>query len=429
MFRLPIPELALVLLVGPAGSGKSTFAGRHFAPTQVISSDTCRAMVADDEGDQSATRDAFDLLHFVVEKRLRRGRLTVVDATNVDPEARRPLLALARKHHVPAVAIVFDLPLDLCVARDRQRRRSVGREAIERQHQQLRASLPLIGKERFRQIHRFHGEQAVEQARVTLVPLPSNRKQERGPFDVIGDVHGCFDELVALLAKLGWSVEDRGGRFAVRHPEGRRLVFVGDLVDRGPKIPQVLRLAMDAIADGVAYCVAGNHEAKLLRKLQGREVRIGGGLEQTLAQLEHEESAFLERLYAFLSTLPHHLQFDEGRLVVAHGGLPAPMQGRDSPRVQAVALYGETTGGFDESGHPIRRDWAADYHGPATVVFGHTPVEEPVLRNGTANIDTGCVFGGSLTAYRYPEGELVQVKAERAWARLRQGMREVAQRA
>lgn len=417
--RLPIPELSLVLLAGPAGSGKSTFAKRHFGASEVVSSDECRAMVADDPGDQSATRDAFDLLHVIVEKRLRRGRLTVIDATNVLPEARRPLLVLAKRAHVPVVALVFDLPLDLCIARDAGRARSVGPAVVEKHQADLRRSLPHLGREGYRSVHVFRRPDDVDASSLVRVPLPSNRKSERGPFDVIGDLHGCYDELRALLDRLGWEVRHENGRFHVRHPEGRTLVFLGDLVDRGPGIVPALQLVMDAVADGVALCVMGNHEAKLLRKLHGKDVRVSGGLQQTLEQFEETDAAFLQRLEGFLSTLPHHYQLDDGRLVVAHGGLPARLQGRDSPKVQAVALYGETTGQFDDQGYPERRDWAEGYRGDALVVYGHTPVDEPHARNGTVNIDTGCVFGGKLTALRYPEGDLVSVQAARAYAEQR----------
>lgn len=414
--RLPIPELALVVLVGPAGSGKSTFAARHFGETEVVSSDRCRALVADDERDQAATSAAFELLQTIVEKRLRRGRLTVVDATSVTPEARRPLLALARRAHVPAVAVVFDLPLEVCVARDEARTRTVGAAVIERHCEDLHRSLRSIGTEGFRQVHTFRTQEEVEDARVLRMPLPSNRKAERGPFDLIGDVHGCWQELRELLGDLGWQVEQEDGRFHLHHPEGRRLVFVGDLVDRGPGVVSTLQLAMDAVADGQALCVAGNHEAKLLRKLQGHDVRLTGGLQQTLEQLQDTDSSFRQRLHGFLATLPHHLQLDGGNLVVAHGGMPARLQGRDSPKVQSTALYGETLPRRNRDERPVRVDWAEQYRGEALVVYGHTPVPEPRVQNRTVNLDTGCVFGGRLTALRYPECEFVSVPARQVWA-------------
>ena len=386
----------------------------------MVSSDRCRALVSDDEGDQSASRDAFDLLHFLVEKRLRRGRLTVVDATSVTPEARRALLVLARRSHVPAVAVVFDLPVEVCAARDEARRRRVGRQVIQRQLDDLHRTLGHMGREGFRHVHTFRSAADVEGASILRMPLPSNRKAESGPFDVIGDLHGCFRELRSLLERLGWTVSQHEGRFHLHHPEGRKLVFLGDLLDRGPGIVEVLQLAMDAVAEGTALAISGNHEAKLLRKMQGRDVRVSGGLQETLDQLESTDAAFRQRLRGFLATLPHHYQLDGGRLVVAHGGLPARLQGRDSPKVQSTALYGEISGRLDENGLPERRDWAEAYRGDALVVYGHTPVPEPRVVNGTVNIDTGCVFGGKLTALRYPEGDLVSVPAFEAYAEERQ---------
>src|SRR5881396_595586 len=119
--KLTIPELSLVVLIGPSGSGKSTFAGKHFKPTEVLSSDWCRGVVSDDENSQAATKDAFEVLHFIAAKRLAAGRLTVIDATNVQLEARKPLVALAREYHVLPVAIVFNLPERLCQERNRNR--------------------------------------------------------------------------------------------------------------------------------------------------------------------------------------------------------------------------------------------------------------------------------------------------------------------
>src|SRR6186713_3751169 len=139
---ITIPELSLVVLIGPSGCGKSTFARRQFKPTEVLSSDGFRGLVSDDENDQAATNDAFAALHYVAARRMARGRLTVVDATNVQPEARRPLVALARKHHFLPVAIVFDLPEALCHERNRDRPdRDFGPHVVRNQHRQLRRGL------------------------------------------------------------------------------------------------------------------------------------------------------------------------------------------------------------------------------------------------------------------------------------------------
>jgi protein phosphatase len=411
---LTIPELSLVVLVGPSGCGKSTFARQHFAPTEVLSSDAFRAMVSDDENDQSATDAAFEALQFVAAKRLARGRLTVIDATNVQPEARKPYVALAREHHVLPVAIVLDLPVRVCHERNQARAdRRFGPHVVRNQRSQLHRAIRFLGREGFRHLHVLTSQEEVDAAVIERQPLWNNRKQDRGPFDIIGDVHGCGDELEALLAQLGY---ERSDHDPWRHPDGRRAVFVGDLVDRGPRIVDTLRIVMSMSAAGTGISVPGNHDMKLKRKLDGRDVTISHGLDRTLAELERETPEFRADVRAFLDGLVSHYVFDEGRLVVAHAGLKEEMQGRGSAKVREFALFGETTGETDEFGLPVRYNWAADYRGSATVVYGHTPVPEPEWLNRTINVDTGCVFGGRLTALRWPEKTLVSVPAHRAYA-------------
>jgi protein phosphatase len=414
--NISIPKLSLIVLVGPSGSGKSTFARKHFLPSEVLSSDYCRGLVSDDENDQSATPDAFEVLHFVAAKRLARGRLVVVDATNVQQEARAPLVALARKFHVLPVAIVFDLPESLCQDRNRARAdRSFGPHVIRQQSSQLRRSLRGLRKEGFRHIFVMKDVAEVEAAVIERVPLWNDRSHEHGPFDIIGDVHGCADELEDLLGKLGFEKTDD----AYSHPAGRKAVFVGDLVDRGPRVLDVLSIVRSMVKFGSALCVPGNHDMKLLKKLYGRDVQITHGLAQTLAEIDalpdDVREPYCRSLAEFLDSLVSHYVFDDGRLVVAHAGMKEEMQGRGSGRVRDFALYGETTGETDEFGLPVRCNWAAEYRGSAMVVYGHTPVPEPEWLNRTVNVDTGCVFGGKLTAVRYPEREFVSVPARRTY--------------
>lgn len=410
MTVLKIPDLSLVVLVGVTGSGKSTFAARHFRPTEVISSDFCRGLVSDDPNDQSATGDAFDVLHFIAGKRLAAGRLTVIDATSVQQAARQPLIGLARQHHVLAVAVVLDVPAATCAARNSGRPdRGFGPHVLRQQQAQLRRSLGGLRREGFRRVFVLRGEAEVDTAVIEREPLWNDRRTDHGPFDIIGDVHGCFAELIALLGRLGYAVDPDGA--SARHPAGRKAVFVGDLVDRGPATPAVLRLVMGMTAEGSGLSVAGNHEAKLVRALRGRQVSVTHGLELSLAQLTAEPPGFSEQAAAFADGLLGHVVLDDGRLVVAHAGLPEAMHGRASAAVRAFALYGDTTGETDDFGLPVRYPWAQDYRGRAMVVYGHTPVPEPEWVNGTICLDTGCVFGGRLTALRYPERELVSVPA------------------
>ena len=414
--KITVPEPSLVVLAGPSGSGKSTFARRHFRPTEVISSDYCRGLVSDDENDLSATGDAFDVLHYIASKRLAGRRLTVIDATSVKPEDRAGLVALAREHHLLAAAIVLDLPPRLCQERNESRDdRDIPPQVVRRQSQALRRSLRGLRREGFHSVTVLGSPEEADAAVIERQPLWPDRRGESGPFDIIGDVHGCHDELVELLGALGWEVGSRSAGPEASHPEGRKAVFLGDLVDRGPRSPEVLRLVMGMVEAGTALCVPGNHDVKLLRKLQGRDVQITHGLAETLEQLEREPAEFAGEAAAFIGGLVSHYVLDGGNLVVAHAGMEEALQGRASGRVREFALYGETTGETDEFGLPVRSDWAAAYRGRAAVVYGHTPVPEAEWVNGTINIDTGCVFGGRLTALRYPEREIVQVPARQVW--------------
>ncbi|MFE7780681.1 polynucleotide kinase-phosphatase [Streptomyces nigrescens] len=416
---LAVPDLSLVVLIGATGSGKSTFAARHFRPTEVLSSDFCRGLVSDDENDQSASGDAFDVLHFIAGKRLAAGRLTVVDATNVQSEARAQLVRLAREHDVLPVAIVLDMPEQVCAARNAARadRAGLPRRVIQRHQRELRRSLRHLEREGFRKVHVLRGPEEVESAEVVTERRFNDLRHLTGPFDIIGDIHGCRSELETLLGRLGYAlVRDALGRpVDAVHPEGRTAVFVGDLVDRGPDSPGVLRLVMGMVGAGHALCVPGNHENKLGRYLKGRKVQHTHGLAETIEQLEKEDAAFHTEVGAFLQGLVSHYVLDGGGLVVCHAGLPEKYHGRTSGRVRSFALYGDTTGETDEFGLPVRYPWAEDYRGRAAVVYGHTPTPRATWLNNTLCLDTGCVFGGAMTALRWPERELVDVPAERVW--------------
>jgi protein phosphatase len=409
---LPVTDLSLVVLIGATGSGKSTFAARHFKPTEVISSDFCRGLVSDDENDQSATRDAFDLLHYIAGKRLAAGRRTVIDATSVQKEARDQLVKLAREYDVLPIAIVLDVPERVCAERNASRpdRAALPRHVIQRHQRELHRSLRGLEREGFRKVHILHGADEIDAARVVTERRFNDLTHLTGPFDIIGDIHGCGSELETLLAKLGY--EDGV------HPQGRTAVFVGDLVDRGPDSPGVLRRVMGMVEGGTALCVPGNHENKLGRYLRGRQVQHTHGLTETIEQLDREDlrdPEFRGRVKAFIDGLVSHYVLDGGKLVVCHAGLPEKYHGRTSGRVRSHALYGDTTGETDEFGLPVRYPWAEDYRGRAAVVYGHTPVPTTSWVNNTICLDTGAVFGGAMTALRWPEREIVDVPAERVW--------------
>ncbi|WP_455358774.1 polynucleotide kinase-phosphatase [Streptomyces sp. SYSU K21746] len=406
---LAVTDLSLVVLIGATGSGKSTFARTHFKPTEVISSDFCRGLVADDENDQSASRDAFDVLHYIAGKRLAAGRLTVVDATSVQSESRKQLVQLARQYDVLPIAIVLDIPEEVCAERNAARpdRAGMPRHVIQRHRRELRRSLRGLEREGFRKVHILRSVEEAENAEIVIERRFNDLTHLTGPFDIIGDIHGCRSELETLLAKLGY-VDGA-------HPDGRTAVFVGDLVDRGPDSPGVLRRVMSMVSSGNALCVPGNHENKLGRYLKGKKVQHTHGLAETIEQLEKEDDTFRAQVREFIDGLVSHYVLDGGKLVVCHAGLPEKYHGRTSGRVRSHALYGDTTGETDEFGLPVRYPWAEDYRGRAAVVYGHTPVPNTSWINNTICLDTGAVFGGKMTALRWPERELVDVPAEKVW--------------
>ncbi|MBP1650891.1 MAG: Bis(5'-nucleosyl)-tetraphosphatase(asymmetrical) [Bacteroidetes bacterium] len=381
---LNFPELSLVVLVGASGSGKSFFAKKWFRPSEIVSSDACRLMLSNDENTPDISEDAFELLHFIIAKRLKRGLLTVVDATNVNAQYRKQLVALAREYHILPVAIILNMSDRVCQDRNRTRTdRNLPPRVIKSQMAALKSGVHKIREEGFRRHFEFRTPESVDSiTEIIREPLYNDLKQEEGPFDIIGDVHGCYDELCTLLTNLGHSVDKEAHRITATN--GRKIVFLGDLVDRGPASPAVLKLVMQATG--------------------------------TAAQLEGADPAWIEKVKVFLDGLVSHYVLDHGNLVVAHAGLKETMQGRGSGAVREFCLYGETTGETDEFGLPVRYNWAANYNGKAAVVYGHTPVIRPEWFNNTIDIDSGCVFGGSLTALRYPERELVSVPAAQEYA-------------
>src|SRR5262245_7645832 len=235
--RVVIPDFCLVALIGASGSGKSTFARRHFKATEVISSDACRGLVEDDENSLDANADAFALVHFIAETRLRRRKLVVIDATNVRQEDRAQLVRIAKKHHALAVAIVINPGEDVCHERNKARPdRQYGPHVVRNHMASLRRNIRRLDKEGFRYVHELRSVEQIDAVEIVRERLWTDVRHKDGPFDIIGDVHGCADELEALLTKLGYLVSwaaGEGRACMVVPPQGRRAILHGDLVDRG----------------------------------------------------------------------------------------------------------------------------------------------------------------------------------------------------
>lgn len=426
-----IPENALVLLIGPRGVGKSRFAVRHFDPGQVVSLPQIRKLVCDQPDLLEATNDAAELQALLVEMRLAWGRFTVIDSTNLRYRNRQNLLNLARKFHFPVVAIVFDLPESARIHGEKLAVNpsfipgipdSLTVEPLEDQLAALKEALPRLGQEGFHRVYLFSTPEERDHAEIQIQKLPFNRKDHPGPFDLIGDVHGCCNELESLLSLLGYRHENIGTNpgFTWRHPDGRTAVFVGDVLDRGPRILDTYRLVHSMIVAKTGLAVQGNHELKVYRHFKSAKPEPRPSILQTLREIEQEDlptqKETIRGLMEFIEGLPHHLVLDGGRLVAAHAGLREDLQGRDSALVRNQALFGDANARFDEETEATRMEWVHQYRGRALVVYGHTPVAESAILNRTINIDTGCVFGGRLTALRYPEMDTRFVEAQKAYA-------------
>ncbi len=413
---IAIPEISLIALIGATGSGKSAFAATHFAPDEILNPEQ---FISFDGA--TAPTDAYPRLDSLLDaarRRLSQKKLTVIDAVNVRRQDRAALIRVAEECGVDAMAIVFHLDESICLARQGQySAKTFSPGAIHKQVAMLQQSLPGLEKEGFCATAVLNSPAEVESARVARSKRFCNLRWDRGPFDIIGDIHGCYDELLALLTLLGYHLNDEGGAW---RPEGRKAIFLGDLVDRGPDTVQTVNLVMAMLQAETALCVPGNHDVKLARYLQGNTSHVSHNMQISLNQLqqlpENEQLRWTLQFCDFVAKTPYHYVLDEGNLVVAHAGLPQEMHGKNTKKAREFALYGDTTGETDEYGLPERLDWAANYSGAATVVYGHTPVLAACWLHNTINIDTGCVFGGRLTALRWPEKELLSVSSAKAYA-------------
>lgn len=417
---LRVAPSALVVLIGPAATGKTTWARQHFEQTQVVSADMCRAMIADDENDQEATRDALRLFHRIIGERLKRGLVTVADSTALSAGAREDLLRDAAMYHRPVIALVFAMSPDVQHIWNGQRSRRAPPAVLAEHRQLLQHTLHVLCNEGFNQIVIVRSPEELNRLVVRVGAFsPEN---DLGPFDIIGDVHGCYDELCDLLKALGYV---RQGEDWV-HPQGRRAIFVGDLADRGPQNVAVWKLVLAMCEHNHALLVIGNHDNKLMRWLMGRPVRVGKGLLSTISEIESlpepEQSQFRGRLLALLRATPGYLLLDHERLVVTHAGIRDDMIGRWDRHISSFCLYGDVSG-FDGDGMPLRRNWSMERiaRPPAPLIaYGHVVVEETAFINNTVDLDTGCCFGGRLTALRYPERTFVAVPARMAYAEKRE---------
>ncbi|WP_042477288.1 AAA family ATPase [Bacillus ndiopicus] len=439
--QLHLSQAAIVLCIGPSNSGKSTFLQKLvvdniITPSEIVSSDDYRITVADIDfiDFQGATKqeadllyeqysaisvETFQLMEQVVTARAKLNRLTFVDATHLNAKEREKYFAIAKRQHVPIEGIIFDVPVEQLLLRDQMRENPRGAARIKQQARKLKDEKRLLKKEAFTRLHLFNPDTDA----YSIVRKPSPLTIELGTgIDVIGDIHGCYDEMMALIEKLGY-IEENG---LYRHPKGRKLISVGDIMSRGPKSLATMQFWLKQIEAGLSFMTDSNHGWKIARWLEGRDVQLSHGdelVEQEMQQFEtthgiDELTTLKERLAKMLLNAPSHYIITEngiGKAVVTHAGIRDRYIGKNSPRIRDFCRYGDVVG-TSENGRPIRAEWYADHHTSELIIWGHEPKLKPLKINNTVNIDQGVVFGGQLTAFRYPEGTFEAVEAYENYA-------------
>lgn len=241
--------------------------------------------------------------------------------------------------------------------------------------------------------------------------------------DIIGDIHACFDEFLEMLEKLGYR---KGGDHLYRHPEGRTLISLGDVMSRGPQSIASMEFFLKHVNAGLAFMTDSNHGWKIARWLDGRKVQLKHGdelVEQEFLAYEQQHGTkkakqLKSELKHLLMNAPSHYILQENnvdKIVCTHAGIKDEFIGRETSRIKDFCRYGDVAG-TDENGKPIRRDWFLNHKGELLIIWGHDPKPEPMIVNNTINIDQGLVFGGKLTTYRYPENEFVFVDAKQNYS-------------
>lgn len=378
------------LLVITGEEERFPFTKINFPPERIISYKYCRDMLSDPHGGKPPEASVNQLMLTLIEERLRLGFFSAVDIPHFSRDMAQTFLELCNRNYFNPHLICFS-------GED-----NTGRTILSKRF----SDIGFTG-------HYILDEKALFDCSVIVERVPSICDVPP-PYDIIGDVHGCREEMEELFRKLGYELSDS----IYIHPEGRTPIFIGDITDRGPDSVGTMEIVLNMMDRGKALYIPGNHCVKLEKRLNGGEVNIRWGIETTIKELESLDKPHFDRLAERFADLvnksPRHLILDDGKLVITHAGIKEKMIGREYKRVRRFCLFGASEGNH-ENGLPKRIDWAAEYKGKPLVVYGHTPVKIPEFRFNTINIDQGCVFGGALTALRYPERELVSVPAKRTY--------------
>lgn len=429
-----LPNGAIVLLIGPSNSGKTTLLqslvdSDQLLESEIISSDYYRRLVADidfidfsslskDDEDiiyeeyQRISEQAFQALHTIVEARAKLNRVSIIDATNLRGFERTKYFEIAKRNHVPVLALILNTPKEQLLARDVLRDNPRGRKRVLQQFNTLKYELKAIKKEPFAKIYKVDNES------VEIVREPNKLYLEiESGFDIIGDIHGCYDEMLVLLKDLGY--EQRGDVYI--HPAGRRLISVGDIMSRGPKSIETMQFWLNQIEAGLSFMTDSNHGWKIARWLDGKNVSLNHGdelVQQEFTEYEKEHGeeaaeALKERFASMLLKAPSHYILTKNKItkaVVTHAGIKDHYIGKESKRISDFCRYGDIQQ-TDSYSKPVRGDWFSQHKTSELIIWGHDVKVQPFKANRTINIDQGVVFGGELTAFQYPEQTLRSVKA------------------
>lgn len=437
-----LPYAGIVLLVGPSNSGKSTLLKQliekgQILPSEIVSSDEFRVLVSDvefidwkqrpnDEAEslndqyQRISAEAFSLMDALIETRCRLNKLTFVDATHLYPEDRKRYISIAKNNHVPIVSVVLDVDQNVILERDKSRKNPRGNRRIKQQFQVFKREKRFIKKEGYLAAYFISDTSNVEFIRRNNNPIELD---VGNGIDIIGDIHGCYDEMIHILEKLGY---EKNAEHYYVHPKGRRFLSLGDIMSRGPKSLQTMEFFLRHVNEGLAYMIDSNHGWKIARWLDGRKVTLSHGDECVEEEIRQFEEKFgkenveqlKQKLKKFLHKAPSHYVLTKNgipTLVCTHAGIKDEFIGKQSYDISDFCRYGDNEG-LDETGRPIRKDWTIHHKTSTLIVWGHDPKPKPLIINNTINIDQGAVFGGELTAFRYPEKEFVSIQAEKDYS-------------
>ncbi|MFY3791119.1 polynucleotide kinase-phosphatase [Ureibacillus sp. MALMAid1270] len=431
-----IPNAGIVLLIGPSNSGKSTLLKQlvkkgQILPSEIVSSDQFRVLVSDvefidlsnksgDEADtlfdnyQKISAEAFSMMDSLIETRCRLNKLTIVDATHLYSEDRKKYISMAKNNHVPIISLVMDVDQSVLLERDKERENPRGSKRIKQQYQVFKREKRFIKKEGYLATYFISHTNEIE---VIRRENPLHLDLGNG-IDIIGDIHGCYDEMIQLLEKLGY--EQNAEQYYI-HPEGRKFLSLGDIMSRGPQSMKTMEFFLRHVNNGLAYMIDSNHGWKIARWLDGKNVTLSHGDELVEAEFrQYEVTHGTEKAdtlkYAIkdllLKSPSHYVITKNGipTLVCTHAGMKDEFIGKQSFDISDFCRYGDNEG-LDDTGRPIRKDWTIHHKTNTLIVWGHDPKPKPLVINNTINIDQGVVFGGELTAFRYPEKEFVAIQA------------------